>query len=99
MVRLMYRSKKIICGDHLIGVYRYLGCSEGEKRHRASDQEPHEQYDCFVDGEYIHRIKKSVCQTIRNDIQELMWPTKMEPHDYKTCRCDRGEKATNWRRN
>jgi len=88
--------KKILCGDHLCGVIRYICCADGQKSgKRGSDGlvlAPHTHYERRVDCPgWLHNRGKYCC-TIRNNIEDKMKLKLDVPlHDFEKCMCDRGK--------
>jgi hypothetical protein len=88
--------KRIICGDHVAGVLRYLCCKDGQKIGRRGVDglvtRPHTHYERRVDVRgWLHDSRGSICARIRDDIEAKMQLKTNEPlHDFETCECDRG---------
>jgi hypothetical protein len=88
--------KKILCGDHLAGVLRYLCCESGLKtKIRGSKRVvpiPHTHYERRVDQKNWLHSRGKICDKIREDIESKMkLKTNLPLHDYETCECDRGK--------
>ena len=85
--------KRILCGDHLCGVIRYICCKDGQIKKGVDGlvRRPHIHYDRRVDvrawlhqrGPYCCPIRKAIAVKMRKNVNEPL-------HDYKSCSCDRG---------
>jgi hypothetical protein len=87
--------KKILCGDHLAGVLRYICCRDGLKMaRRGSDglaSIPHTHYERRVDKTSWIHSRGRFCAKIRNEIETKMKIKANFPlHYFETCKCDRG---------
>jgi hypothetical protein len=86
--------KKIICADHLCGVFRYICCRDGQRiGKRGADGlvlSPHTHYDRKVDVRgWVHQAKGRICGQIRREIEVKMKLKVNEPlHDFDSCQCD-----------
>jgi hypothetical protein len=95
--------KKILCGDHLAGVIRYLSCKTGLKNRTrgagAIAKIAHTHFERKVDVKcWLHRRGKK-CNEIRGDIERKMKIKLNVPlHDYENCKCPRGQIGINNRK-
>ena len=97
--------KKIHCLDHVVGVLRYLACSDGQiKTRRDADglvTYPHTHYARQPISDYHRHARGSRCDEVRSGISRFIskhidltkksnW-TWFDLHDSKNCRCARGD--------
>ena len=97
--------KKIHCLDHVVGVLRYLACSDGQgKTRRDADgliSYPHTHYARQPISDYHRHARGSRCEEVRNGISKFIskhidltkkvnW-TWLNLHDAKKCKCARGD--------
>jgi len=91
---LKYKTKKIICGDHLVGVYRYLGCSRGGERNAKKKQLAHIHFNRHVAPEFVKHSRGFACKDVRQFIVEQMFPSGRIPdHNPDTCTCKNGKQS------
>jgi hypothetical protein len=88
--------KKILCGDHLAGVLRYICCRDGQKvGRRGSDglvMGAHTHYERVVDvRSWLHDSRGRICARTRDEIEVKMKLKVNSPlHDFETCKCANG---------
>jgi hypothetical protein len=88
--------KKIICGDHLCGVLRYICCRDGQKVGRRGNDglasSPHTHYERRVDVQHwLHKRPKGCARTRDNIERKMMLIADGPLHDYETCICHYGK--------
>ena len=96
--------KRINCLDHVVGVLRYVACSDGQHSlRRGSDglfSGPHTHYDRRPISDYHKHKRGKECSVIRNWIstkiakhinlgEKSNW-NAYDLHDVERCSCDRG---------
>ncbi len=87
--------KKILCGDHLCGIVRYICCEEGLNGARKDADgrltRQHIHYERMVDVESWLHPRGKRCLSIRKLIEfKMKIKINVPLHDYLTCTCDRG---------
>ena len=98
--------KKIICLDHVVGVLRYLTCSNGQYRGKSRDRDglfaqPHTHYSRqSIDENHRHNrgkqrpeIRDEISKSIAFHVnlgEKLNWD-ELSFHDNVSCTCDRGD--------
>jgi hypothetical protein len=91
--------KRIICADHLAGIFRYLCCKDGQKVGRRGVDGlvtgPHTHYERRVDvRSWLHDSRGQICAWTRDEIETKMKLKLDVPlHDYDTCLCARGRRG------
>jgi hypothetical protein len=88
--------KKILCPDHLAGVFRYICCKDGQKVGRRGVDGlvlgPHTHYERVVDvRSWLHDSRGTICARIRDEIEaKMILRVNLPLHDFETCGCARG---------
>jgi hypothetical protein len=89
--------KRIICGDHLCGILRYISCKDGQKIGRRGVDglvlNPHTHYERRVDViGWLHNVRGKNCVLARNNIEAKMkLKLNLPLHEFESCSCDRGK--------
>jgi hypothetical protein len=96
--------KKILCGDHVAGVLRYICCKDGLKiGQRGVDglmMSPHRHYERRVDiSAWLHDTRGQICAQTRRKIEiKMKRRANVDLHDFYTCECARGRVGIEKRR-